>query len=154
MKKKAVDAIKEIHRRLKGKNITWVVTASASLALQGIDIEPHDIDLATDARGEKILAKTFNEERKPVKLSETSLFRSHISEFTVKGMQIHVMRGFKAKLKGKWWSPKTLQNAKKIRFEGMALRVSNLREELFFYENSGRRKDAGKASAIKRVLNN
>ncbi|MFH0973633.1 MAG: hypothetical protein V1817_02505 [Candidatus Micrarchaeota archaeon] len=154
MKKKAVDAIKEIHRRLKGKNVTWVITASASLALQGIDVEPHDIDIATDVLGEKAFGKIFSEGTKPVKLSETNLFRSHISEFTVKGLQVHVVRGFKAKLKGNWWSPKTLQNAKKIRFKGMTLRVSNLQEELFFYENSGRRKDAGKARKIRAIIEN
>lgn len=154
MKKKAVEALKEIHRRLKRKRVNWVVTASASLALQGINVEPHDIDIATDARGEKIFGKTFSDETKPVKLSETSLFRSHISEFTVKGMRIHVVRGFKAKLEGKWWRPKTLENSKKIRFKGMTLRVSDLREELFFYENSSRRKDAEKTRKIRAIIEN
>ena len=44
-------ALRKICLRLNNCQSAWVVTGSLGMALQGMDIEIHDIDIQTDQRG-------------------------------------------------------------------------------------------------------
>ena len=43
--------LRKIHTRLEDNKINWVVTGSLGMALQGMDVEVHDIDIQTDKDG-------------------------------------------------------------------------------------------------------
>jgi len=43
--------LRKINVRLNNTSINWVVTGSFSFALQGLPVEPNDIDIQTDKEG-------------------------------------------------------------------------------------------------------
>ncbi|MGM0686862.1 MAG: nucleotidyltransferase domain-containing protein [Promethearchaeati archaeon] len=45
MNRKIVRALKEVALLLYGHKVKWLVVGSTSLALQGVDVEPEDIDI-------------------------------------------------------------------------------------------------------------
>ena len=49
--KKTKDVLKKIVKRLKNKNISWVVAGGTNLALHGMKVKPKDIDLFTTKEG-------------------------------------------------------------------------------------------------------
>lgn len=42
-----LNVLRKIYIRLNNTNVNWVVTGSLSFALQGIPVEPNDIDIQT-----------------------------------------------------------------------------------------------------------
>lgn len=50
-----------LQERLQGTDIVWALTGSASFALQGLPLMPHDIDVQTDDRGAYAIERLFSE---------------------------------------------------------------------------------------------
>jgi len=46
-----LQVLRKLYERLKDSNVNWVVTGSLGFALQGVPVEPHDIDIQTDKEG-------------------------------------------------------------------------------------------------------
>lgn len=157
--KKIIEALKVIYRKLKDKKVKWVLVGSLSLALQGVDIEPKDIDILTDKEGAFKINKLFKEcEVKPVKFGRfkiggRELFKSYLGEFKIKGVKVEVMGNLKEKWGREWKSlHKRLISPKIIEFEGMKLPVSSLEEQLKSYSRLGRKKDSIRVQKIKEAL--
>lgn len=55
------DVLRGICERLKDSSVNWVVTASLSLALQGVPVEVHDIDIESDEAGAYEIERLFSE---------------------------------------------------------------------------------------------
>jgi len=51
--------VKFIYSEIKNKDIIWAIVGSANMALQGIDIEPKDIDIITTPECLIIFSKIF-----------------------------------------------------------------------------------------------
>jgi D-hexose-6-phosphate mutarotase len=69
---------------------------SLSLALQGIDVEPHDIDLLTDRQGAyRINAMLKKYEKKRVGYSETEKLSSYFGVFEIQGVKVEVMGDYR-----------------------------------------------------------
>ena len=72
-----VEALKVITRRLRDAKIKWVLVGSTSLALQGVDVSPKDIDILTDKDGAFEINKLLKEyEVKSVQFKTSDLFES------------------------------------------------------------------------------
>ena len=52
--------LKLIIRRLEGVNLDWRLDGSANLLVQGIDLKPNDLDIATNDKGLDIFYSQFN----------------------------------------------------------------------------------------------
>lgn len=154
IKKELVRALEIISERLRGQNIKWVLLGSMSLVLQGVKVTPHDIDILTDKTGAYEINKVFADFKvNPVKYSSTDFQRSHFGEFHINGIKVEVMGDYEEKNKGQWQGFNSrLISPVVIKFEGMALPVSELREQFKSYEQSGREKDAAKIKAIRDTL--
>ncbi|MCW5852548.1 MAG: hypothetical protein KIT87_20910, partial [Anaerolineae bacterium] len=66
--------------------MTWAVTGSVGMALQGIPVEPHDIDLQTDAAGAYEIQRRLAEYSvQPVAFLAGERMRSHFGRLVIEG---------------------------------------------------------------------
>jgi hypothetical protein len=126
------------------------LAGSFSLALQGVDVVPHDLDLMTDRQGAfTINALLKKYEKKKVEYSETENVCSFFGVFEIQGVKVEVMGDYKEKQGNKWVSlSKRLVNPRIIEVDGMRIPVSPLEDQLISYERSTRPKDAEKVDKI------
>ena len=147
-----VRALGEIRRRLQDKGIHWAVTGSLGLALQGIDVAVHDIDLQTDAAGSYIIEHCLAEfVTRPVRFCEAARIRSHLGALSVHGIPVEIMGDVQKRAEGgPWEEPPDLQlHTQWVQAFGMQLPVMSLEWEQQAYLKLGR---AEKAQRIKRHL--
>ncbi len=149
-----VDVLKMIHEKLTPHRIEWVVIGSVSLALQGVDIEPKDIDILTnkeDALKTNILLKNFV--TSPVKLMRSERFESYRGTFQVNGIDIDIIGDFRVLIDNSWLSlSERLLTRKFIEVENITLSVSPLRDQLTMYNILQRKTDIRKIQTIEEKL--
>lgn len=144
-------ALQTICRRLKDHDIKWTLVGSASLVLQGVAIQPQDIDILTDKEGAYEVNKVFKEfEVRAVAFSQSEHFASHFWEFRIKGVKVDVMGDLKEHINGQW--QRFPLRPRIIRVENMSLPVTPLETELDSYKLLGREKDALKVAKIEAAL--
>jgi hypothetical protein len=145
-----MQALKLLFGMLETSSVHWVLAGSFSLALQGIAVDPRDIDLMTDRRGAfRINAILKNYEKKKVEYSETENARSFFGVFEIEGVNVEVMGDYEEKQGNKWVSlSKRLVNPRIIKVDGMRIPVSPLEDQLISYRTSKRPKDAAKMGEI------
>jgi hypothetical protein len=86
--------------------ITWALTGSLSFALQGVPVEPHDIDIQTDEAGAYAVARCFADSlTRPVQFSATARIRSHFGAFTLERITVEVMGALQKRLPDGSWEP-------------------------------------------------
>ncbi|MCL5793949.1 MAG: hypothetical protein M1138_03855 [Candidatus Thermoplasmatota archaeon] len=86
-----------------GAGISWAIDGSCALALQGVNVHPHDIDILTDRAGaysiETVLAAFA---RMPVEYGETERYRSYFGIFIINGIEVEVMGALQVFRFGHW----------------------------------------------------
>ncbi len=148
-------ALKEILKRLDGSGINWVLAGSVSLALQGVDVIPNDIDILTDERGAYTISGILKEyEVELIRWSESSEFRSYFAKYVIQGIGVDVIGDLEERAGGEWKDFSGRLGSKIIvDFKGVSLPVSPLKEHLESYMRSEREKDRAKVRDILMVEN-
>ncbi|MEM5836239.1 MAG: hypothetical protein QXI23_02125 [Candidatus Aenigmatarchaeota archaeon] len=128
---------------LLGRKVEWMVVGSASLALQGVEIEPKDIDILTTKEGAYKISSILKEyEVKPVKFSKSRVFSSHFGKFRVEGIDVEVMGDLKAKVYGRWVSLTwRLKRPVFVKIGKLGIPVSRLEDQLKVYSMINRKKN-------------
>ena len=54
-----LNVLRQIHARLSNTDVNWVVTGSLGFALQGVPVQPNDIDIQTDKVGAYEIERRF-----------------------------------------------------------------------------------------------
>jgi hypothetical protein len=104
--------------------ITWAVTGSCSLALQGVPVAVHDIDLRTTAHDAYQLETVFQMYRKrPVTFACTDAVRSHFGALEVHGVQVEIIGDMQHRLADGTWEPLVDMNQFKVWIETDGLRL-------------------------------
>ena len=87
-----VEALRKITARLAESDVVWVLTGSAGLAIKGIPLTPHDIDIQTDRAGVDAFAHLFADElvQAPT-FWESEHTRSWFAVFDIDGVKMEVM---------------------------------------------------------------
>ncbi len=89
-----------------GEGVTWAVTGSVGMALQGIPVEPHDIDLQTDAAGAYEIQRRLAEYSvQPVAFLAGERMRSHFGRLVIEGIQVEIMGDIEKRLSDGAWDP-------------------------------------------------
>lgn len=153
--KKYIEVLRFIVDRLKYKNINWCLVGTTNLIIQGVKIEPSDIDIITDDEGAYLLSKVFKDfEVKPLNYSSDDKFRSFFSTYQIKNIKVEVMGGFQHKTSKGAWSrvmvPKNLK-CKAIKVKDYKINIVPLDVAYKFYKEVGRETTAQK---IKEYLKN
>jgi hypothetical protein len=145
-----MQTLKLLCKSLETCDVRWVLAGSLSLALQGVNVEPHDIDLLTDRQGAfRINAMLKKYEKKKVDYSETEKVSSFLGVFEIQGVKVEVMGDYRERQGTKWVSlSKRLAKPKIIEVDGMRIPVSPLEDQLVSYRRSTRPKDVEKVRRI------
>jgi len=141
----------KLYERLKDSNVNWVVTGSLGFGLQGVPVEPHDIDIQTDKEGAYEIERLFSEfVVKPVKFRESERIRSHFGTLMIDGIKVEIMGGIQKKVNGEWEPPVDIDKYKRfVQIEGMEIPVLDLEYEYQAYLKLGR---VEKAKMLKEFL--
>jgi len=138
--------LRKIHTRLDNTDVNWVVRGSFGLALQGVPVEPPDIDIQTDEAGAYKTEQIFSEfvVRKVV-FSSAERVRSHFGALMIDGIRVDIMGDVqRCDDDGTWDEPVNLERHKRIvEVEGMRTPVVPLEHEYQAYLKMGRTEKAG-----------
>jgi len=134
-------ALRALIDRLAGTPILWALTGSMSFVLQGLPVEPHDIDIQTDAQGAYALAACFADRvTRPVAFSGTEGIRSHFGALVIEGITVEIMAALQKRLPdGTWEDPVAVAAHRRwIEVEGLRVPVLDLTYEARAYRVLGR----------------
>ena len=151
---KIVKVLKLIESKLRGSGVRWVLAGSVSLALQGVNVSPNDIDILTDKEGAFEINRIFKDyEVKPVRFRRSRFFQSYFGEFKIEGVKVEIMGDLKELVEGEWRSlSQRLSTSRIIEVEGIKLPVSPLEDQLKSYQALRRKKNSSKIQRIREAL--
>lgn len=136
--------------------VHWVLVGSLSLALQGVNIRPKDIDILTDKAGAlkcNELLKDFCLE--PIKWSKTDTFASYFGKFRIKNLLVEIMGDLEIKDQNTWRKIESrLKAVRSVQINDIRVPVSPLKEQLESYQKLNREKDRLRVQLIKEKLDN
>ncbi|MFN8473376.1 MAG: hypothetical protein U0822_14395 [Anaerolineae bacterium] len=134
-------------------DVLWVITGSVGLALQGMPLEPNDVDIQTDEANAYEIARRFADHvTQPVALAERSWGRSLMGKLALDGLQVEIIGGSQVRSGDIWEPPPDLASlARTVEVEGMRLRVLPLAYEAEAYRRMGRLE---KAALIQQYADN
>ncbi len=133
--------LRQLFAELKESQVNWVVTGSLSFALQGLPLEPHDIDIQTDTEGAyEIERRFFSQVSRNVTFASTERMRSHFGALLIDGIIVEIMGDVQKRLKdGTWEAPVDLRSHRQVvHIEGMDIPMPSLAYEAQAYLKLGR----------------
>jgi hypothetical protein len=142
-----------INKIIQRKTIKWVLGGSTNLALQGVNVIPHDIDILTNKDGAFAIQKKLSGYCvQKIEYCESDFFKSWFGVFKINGIKIEVMGDLstRSSYEDDWQEPTNLVIKKHIVLENQKIPVKTLEEELWAYSKMGR---IEKAEKIKNAIN-
>lgn len=136
---------------LENTGVNWAVTGSLGLALQGVPLEPHDIDIQADEAGAYRIAALFADHVvQPVAFSAKGNIRSHFGALEIDGMRVEVMGDVQHRREdGSWEPPPDLLRIRRFVYAaGMRIPVLSLEHERDAYAKMGRAERVAQASRV------
>ncbi|MFA4700940.1 nucleotidyltransferase domain-containing protein [Pyrococcus kukulkanii] len=135
-----LQVLRKLYDRLKDSGIVWAVTGSLGFALQGVPVEPHDIDIQTDRGGAYKIERLFSEfVIEPVKLKESEKIKSHFGVLRIDGIRVEIMGDIQKKVGNEWEPPVDVKRYRRfVKIEGMEVPVLDLEYEYQAYLKLGR----------------
>ncbi|HAJ32207.1 MAG TPA: hypothetical protein DCK79_02370 [Candidatus Atribacteria bacterium] len=133
--------LRKINMRLNKTSVNWAVTGSLGFALQGVPVEPNDLDIQIDKRGVYEIERHLSEfVTKRVTFSSTERIRSYFGELIIDGIKVEIMGDIQKRLKdGSWENPVDLEYHKRVvEVEEMKVPVLSLEYEYQAYLKLGR----------------
>ena len=101
-----VSALQTLSSRLADSSTDWAIGASCSLALHGIDVDPHDIDLDSSATGAyRIEQQCRDLLARPVQFVASPQIRSHWGALAIDGIQVELIGDFQVLRGDGSWAP-------------------------------------------------
>ena len=154
IKLEITSTLKNICEKLSNTDIKWVVIGSLSLALQGVDVEPHDIDILTDKEGIYAINTLLKEyEVEGVTYEQSEFFCSYRSRYRIGNINIEVIAELEEKHNGKWVSlSDRLEDQIYVNIDNLRVLISSLEKQLSSYEKSKRPQDVFKTQKIREFL--
>jgi hypothetical protein len=143
-----LDALRTITKRLSGSAINWAVCAGTSIWLQGVDIEPKDIDIIVCTKDdmERLAQRLKKFETEPVHHVEKEEYDAYECKFKVNGTDVQVMGELVNKIPGcdLWSETKGLSAKKTVIIDSMRVPVISLAQEYNAYLKRGKLEKAEK----------
>ncbi|MFX0116537.1 MAG: nucleotidyltransferase domain-containing protein [Candidatus Hodarchaeota archaeon] len=134
----------KISERLSAYPGRWLIVGSCNLALQGLPIDPQDIDISTDQNGAYEIERLFSEYiLHKVKYSSGKAIRSHFGTLMIDGVKIELMGDLEIKDSFGAWQRTTIKRITHwITVNSLQLPVASLESEYQGYQWLGRFKRA------------
>lgn len=97
-------ALRIILSALEGRPPDWAVTGSLGMALQGVPVEVHDIDLQTDRQGAYTIERLLSAWAvSPVRYLESERIRSHLGALEIEGVRVEIIGAVSKRLENDGW---------------------------------------------------
>ncbi|GAB4564853.1 MAG: hypothetical protein Kow0047_14900 [Anaerolineae bacterium] len=101
-----VEALRVIVSAIGDRPVEWALTGSASMALQGVPVDVHDIDIQTDKDGAFAIADALKEHvTRPVRWSQADRIRSYFGTLEVNGLTVELIGDLQKRLPDGTWEP-------------------------------------------------
>ena len=149
-----LNVLRQIHARLFNTDVNWVVTGSLGFALQGVPVQPNDIDLQTDKAGAYEIERRFSDVViRKVQFSATERIRSHFGALQIDGIEVEIMGDIQKRgADGIWEEIVNPAHYKQIvEIAGLLVPVLSLEYEYQAYLKFGRTE---RAKMLRRWLDN
>ena len=140
-----LNVLRKLYARVSNAEVSWAVTGSLGLALQGLPLEPRDIDIQTDEAGAYKIERLFPESvTKKVRFSPAERVRSHLGALLIDGIKVEIMGDIEKRLSdGMWEPPPDLAHHRRfVEVEEMQVPVLSLEYEQRAYLKLGRTEQA------------
>jgi len=133
--------LQRICASLRDTSVNWAVTGSLALALQGVPVEVHDIDLLTDEAGAyEIERHLFEFLTLMVRFSAEEHIRSHFGALTIDGVKVEIIGDVETRRADQSWERgwDLARYKRVVEVEGMQVPVLSLECEYEAYQRLGR----------------
>lgn len=144
--------LRRLCTRLEPESIAWAVTGSVGLALQGVPVEVHDIDIQGDEAGVYAIERCFaGQVRQAVHLRAGDAIGSHFGVLEIDGVTVELMGALQKRLpSGEWEPPVPVGRLRRfVEARGLRIPVLPLEHEHQAYLIMGR---TAKAALIKEAI--
>lgn len=149
---KIIQTLGELHHLISPANKPWYVIGTTGLMLSGFEIEPHDIDILTDAQTAdkiKVLLQAFE---MPIQLKDEGKFRSAFSRYVINGASVEVMGDLQVKTSGNWIDIlPIITHPVYVEVNGLLFAVPSKKEQIKIYTLFGRSKDNAALSLLNAI---
>lgn len=148
IEEKFLNPLRIIYSRMENQQagrLNWVITGSLGMALQGMELAVHDIDLQTDKEGAYEIERRFSEYVvKPVRYFPSERIRSHFGALAIGGVKVEIMGDLQQRLDDQTWEEPVKVELHKlwVGIDGMQIPVLSLEHEYRAYFLMGRIKKA------------
>jgi hypothetical protein len=143
-----LEALRILTKRLSGSAINWAVCAGTGIWLQGVKIEPKDIDIivCTKDDTERLAERLKKFEIEPIKRVEKENYDAYEGKFKVNGIDVQVMGELVNKVPGcdLWSETKGLSAKRTLIVDSMRIPVISLAQEYNAYLKRGKLEKAEK----------
>ena len=136
-----LNVLRQIHARLSNTDVNWVVTGSLSFALQGVPVQPNDIDLQTDKAGAYEIESLFSDiVIRRVKFSATERIKSHFGALQIDGIEVEIMGDIQKRGADGVWEEivNPAHYRQMVEIDGLLVPVLSLEYEYHAYLKLGR----------------
>jgi hypothetical protein len=143
-------ALKVVLERVPPEEVCWVLTGSAGLRLQGVDLPVHDLDLQSDGESVYLIERRLAEFVKtPIHLWETARMRSLDGKAEIDGIQVELLADIAHLLPDGTWSGFTdFSRLVWLDWSGQRVPVFPLADEAEAYASMGRLEKAARIRAF------
>lgn len=134
-------AVRTLATTLAETDIVWALTGSTSFALQGVPLDPNDVDVQTTESGAYRIEEAFADEVvDPVIFSEGECIRSHFGALDVEGVRVEVMGAVEREVADGTWelAVDVATRREFVEMDGIRVPVLPLDYEARAYEQLGR----------------
>jgi hypothetical protein len=119
----------------------WAITGSLGFALQGAEVQVHDVDLQTNQAGAFEIARRFAEfSVRPVAFSQAERIRSYFGALELDGDPVEIMGDLQKRMPdGSWEDPVDVAGYRRwVEVDGLRVPVLDLEYEYLAYRILGR----------------
>ncbi|MDY6818993.1 MAG: hypothetical protein SVG88_10065 [Halobacteriales archaeon] len=136
-------AIRTFHRRLAANDpaVDWALTGSTSFALQGVPIDPGDIDVQTGVAGVTTIGRVFADSvTDPITWTRSERMGSYLGALTIEGYTVEVIGALrKRRADGTWDRPVDVTDHREyVTVHSIEVPVLSLAYEARAYDRLGR----------------
>jgi len=136
---KTIFALLTLHDALNGSGVPWAVMGSLSHALQGLKIQPNDIDITTNRQGAHTIQQLLETHvTRAVAHSEGDGVRSHLGELAISGVTVQVIGDMETRSPKGVWTSLPDEAPITVLVRGAAIPVHSLGWELEIYTRLNR----------------
>ena len=136
-----LNILRQIHARLVNTDVNWAVTGSFGFALQGVPVQPNDIDIQTDKAGAYVIESLFADVIiRKVQFSATERIKSHFGALQIEGIEVEIMGDIQKRgVDGVWEEIVDLARYKQmVKIAGLFVPILSLEYEYQAYLKFGR----------------